>query len=1071
MSEIKITNLTTKQETSKQFDPDALLSTVRKELGTFIKKEDAFLGKDAKPIAAELEKRTNLAAIVNDSAIAISRRKAPVEKTTPLEAFLAEQSIDDKEALAAFRNCKILSLDDLLGAKTDDKVRAELEKALEASGSKFALPRFKNIQVESIKNAKFFLTNPAAKGDSRVLLDFLAEKDVLVDDNHRDKLLCILLEHNVTSLTGLHKLKADSTTKAVKLKDAITSWNKDAGAKFAAITAAEVGRATGGASAEVDKDLQAYLKDKAKLPSGSEAVLARFGVTSLEQLKAVMQDPAKSKELAKQLQDSGILNAKESFDKITVEGIDEQISIVNSPETTETKREAAQKKTELVNAIKAVKRLRRTVETATKENLDATLDQVAEEYDEVLDRVKENCNVDFQKASSASTHSQAALKTLLDATIQNAEKASIVLSEAEKTPMPLTALIRRLEMLCGALVTPAGIAMKVQELVLMPQIEENMRKGHGEVYSIDIKYSGNETRSFAFSYASQTGSAIATSAQTAAAGFVGTGLGAVSAAGSYADAKKASKDQETFNTADTASHGEIRYIYAPKQTVQFDQNDIRLSNDAKTELKAIADMKDQVQTKAIKNFYERFGSHYFTRYSLGGRYELKAIGESTSASGREKLVEVVSCGTKWATAASASYVGLGGAVEAASSVIGSKTSATAQADRMEFNTESARVNVSISVSGGVFAPKDLWLQSLAFNPTWAVIGRSEPMAIWDIVERVPQNPTIPSNLAPALEEVWVREIFRDAIRESNPILFSRLGRDPSIKTCESLYKVVRELQAAEPKIEIVVVQQTSTSGTHPKVIAQANTKGLKLIGGGARINYGSGHGSLLTGSYPSGEGWAASAKDHKVSCNATVTAYAVYLVDPEDIWDVRRVEVKNQSRQNRPEATAMLPSGYALTGGGAHVEGWSKGVLLTHCCPVMKDGVWAGWMAKGKDHIDEDAANATAWAIGIRPKGMLAGNNPEPANVLNHVVSKGHLAAGLAGTVDQQVVVGGGAAVGYRDEGGLLTATYPADDGKAWQSSAKDHVKDDTVDLTTWSISRIGEIKTLNVVNAAVTGR
>ncbi|MGH9444214.1 MAG: MAC/perforin domain-containing protein [Terriglobia bacterium] len=995
-----------------------------------------------------------------------------VEKTTPLEAFLAEHSIDDKEALDTFKKSKIWSLDDLLGAKTDDKVRDEIEKALEDSGSRFALTRFQKIQVESIKNAKFFLKNPAAKADSKALLDFLAEKDVLVDNNGRDKLLCILLEHNVTSLTSLHKLKADSATKAGNLKDAITEWNADAGTKFAGITAAEVAREAGGEPAEVDEDLRTYLKDTAKLPSGSEAVLAKFGVTSLEQLKGVKQNPNESQGLAIRLQNSGILNAKESFDKITVEDIDEEISTVNAPEVKEAKKEARKKKTELVNAISDVKKLRTRVERATKENLGATLEQVADEYDEVLDRVKDICKVDFEKASTAGKESQGALMSLLDTTLQNAEKASTVLSEAEKTTMPLTKLVRRLEMLCGALVTPVGITMKVQELVLMPEIKENMRKGPGEVQSIDIKYAGNETRSFAFSYASQTGSAIATSAQTAAAGFVGTGVSAVSAAGSYAEARKASKDQETFNSAAVASCGEIRYMYAPKETVQFDQNEIRLSNDAKKELTAIAGITDlTARTNAVKNFYERFGSHYFTRCSLGGRYEFKSTGQNTSASGKEKLVEVVSRGTNWAASASASYVGLGGAVQGASSVIGSGTSAEAQADRMEFSTESARVSVSIKVLGGAFAPRDVWVQSLAFNPTWAVIGRFEPMAIWEIVKRVPQSPALPSNLAPVLEEVWVRETFRDAIRESDPILFSRLGRDSSIKTCESLYKVVTELQAVEPPIEIVVVQETSTSGTHPKVIAQASTKGLKLIGGGARVNYGSGHGSLLTGSYPSGEGWAASAKDHKVSCNATVTAYAVYLVDPEDIWEVRRVEAKSQSKKNRPEATAMLPPGYTLTGGGAQVEGWSKGVLLTHCCPVMKDGVWAGWTAKGKDHIDEDAANATAWAIGIRPKGMLAGNNPEPAKVLNHVVSKERLAAGLAGPVDERVVVGGGAAVDYRDQGGLLTATYPAQDGKAWQSSAKDHVKDDTVGLTTWSISRIGEIKTLDVVKAAITGR
>jgi hypothetical protein len=130
----------------------------------------------------------------------------------------------------------------------------------------------------------------------------------------------------------------------------------------------------------------------------------------------------------------------------------------------------------------------------------------------------------------------------------------------------------------------------------------------------------------------------------------------------------------------------------------------------------------------------------------------------------------------------------------------------------------------------------------------------------------------------------------------------------------------------------VVVQQTSISDGHPKVVAQSTMKGLKLIGGGASVDYGNGLRNMLTGSYPAGEGWAASSKEHLKSSHAKVTAYAIYLVDPDNIWDVKRVEVKSERRTNRPQATAVLPAGYCLTGGGALVHEYGhNGVMLTQC--------------------------------------------------------------------------------------------------------------------------------------------
>src|SRR5689334_6686210 len=80
-----------------------------------------------------------------------------------LTEFLSEYSIEDEKALDVLKQCKISSLNDLLHAITDKKDREELEAALSKSLSKLELKKFERINVESIKNALFFLRTPDAK--------------------------------------------------------------------------------------------------------------------------------------------------------------------------------------------------------------------------------------------------------------------------------------------------------------------------------------------------------------------------------------------------------------------------------------------------------------------------------------------------------------------------------------------------------------------------------------------------------------------------------------------------------------------------------------------------------------------------------------------------------------------------------------------------------------------------------------------------------------------------------------------------------------------------------------------
>jgi hypothetical protein len=995
---------------------------------------------------------------------------AAVKKLEVLIVFLEKHSLADEGVLNALKKCGISSLDDLLGAKTDEDVRKELQMELLASGGRFGRKRFDGLEVAAIENAIFFAANLDAEKAAGPLMAFLADNDVLPTSKDRDKLLSIMLSHDVKSLADLQNVVGKGPSQQRKLTElttAIKEWNQEAGGAFGNLTPAAVARAASGAPLAANEELKTFLSKKAKLPPGSERVLTDFGVTTLEQLKAVKENPVRSAELQTKLDNSGILNARNAFDGVTVAAIEEEIGAVISPATIAAKEKSAQ----LVAAIDQVRALRTKVEAATSENFAAVRAMVITEYDAVLARIKEISGAEFDSALRAAQQSQTDLKALLNGTIQNAEQANNLLESIDKTERPLTALINGLEMLCGILITPAGVTRKYMELVRMPEKPDQLGKAPEAQTSTTLQYKGRTTRSFASSYASQTGSAISTSVDAAGAAFIGSGLAAVSAAASYSDAKKASEDEESFQSATTATCGEIRYMYSPQKTIQFKAKEIRLSESAKQQLTAIAAVPNRAgQIDKMKAFYDDFGSHFFTRYSLGGRYEFKATGETLSTAGKEKLVSAVSSGTNWAASASGSYLGIGGAVTTAASVIGSTTMAQARGDRLEFTTDNAKVEVSIEVLGGPsIAPRDLWSQGLRYNSTWAVISREEPIPVWAIVQQDVNMPSSVKDITPLLEEVWVREVFRNAVRQSDPRLSSRIQRDDKIKTCESLTEVVQQLQSAEPDLEIVVIEQSSEESEHPRATAQTTVPGLKLIGGGARADYPQGRaGTLLTGSYPSGNGWIASGKSHKYDSLGRIIAYAIYLVDPDDFWDVQRVTAKSTEASNRPEITVTLPPGYALTGGGAFVDYQENhGILLTACCPAVgRDGTSTGWTAKGKDHEISDKGHATAWAFGIRPKNMKTGSNPTPSQFMAQTFQGSHINKRV-GVNDRQIVVGGGAAVAWRGAGGLLTATYP-ESVTGWGVYAKDHgVSDNTLDITIWSIARTGKSRTIESISVA----
>jgi len=268
--------------------------------------------------------------------------------------------------------------------------------------------------------------------------------------------------------------------------------------------------------------------------------------------------------------------------------------------------------------------------------------------------------------------------------------------------------------------------------------------------------------------------------------------------------------------------------------------------------------------------------------------------------------------------------------------------------------------------------------------------------------------------------------------------------------------------AQQPEVKIAATD--SAVANHPTATVSLPAP-YKVVGGGARANW-SRDGSLLTQSQPGGavpNSWMVSSKDHFAAEPVSITAFAIGLADPADEWEV----IVRESRSPvaaKPVATASLPPGYAMTGGGC-LDDWRTspsvaGNLLTGSFPSSA----SSWECRGQEHGAASPASIVAYVIGIRPKkpGM-----PLPEVQITSATSEvgAHVTA-IAPAVPGFVVTGGGAVTGGGpltlsrptaeilrprdpapppDQGQLLTATFPevaagSIVASGWRAVAKDHM-------------------------------
>jgi hypothetical protein len=176
--------------------------------------------------------------------------------------------------------------------------------------------------------------------------------------------------------------------------------------------------------------------------------------------------------------------------------------------------------------------------------------------------------------------------------------------------------------------------------------------------------------------------------------------------------------------------------------------------------------------------------------------------------------------------------------------------------------------------------------------------------------------------------------------------------------------------------EVKVFSQTSARGRLIKQDAAVDA-GYVMVGGGAKVDYGTQAGNLLYTSQPYDGKWLGQAKDQETVSTASISAYAVGLRPRSDKVPGIKVETKiNKSPSHYSTivtASVSVESGYVMVGGGASL-GWEnmtynadqelrRGLELTGSYPTDR----YTWEAQGKDQPRHGTQGfIDAYCIGVK---------------------------------------------------------------------------------------------------------
>jgi hypothetical protein len=253
--------------------------------------------------------------------------------------------------------------------------------------------------------------------------------------------------------------------------------------------------------------------------------------------------------------------------------------------------------------------------------------------------------------------------------------------------------------------------------------------------------------------------------------------------------------------------------------------------------------------------------------------------------------------------------------------------------------------------------------------------------------------------------------------------------------------------------------KTTTPVPHP-AITMSIPSAFPILGGGAVVDYGRGPGSLLTAMFPaSSVDWQARAKDHGLPSPATIGVSCFAASVPST--DYLIVDATSPAPVNHPDATAMLPPGFVLVGGGARVN-WDNEEAPGSLLWASRPATGQGWFAAAKDHVYPSPSTVTAFAIGVRSSFLASMSltvvrfHGDSATAVPHPGAACGADAGLA-------LIGGGAETHWRGAGSLLTASIPVNPSVPpvpagpylWTARGKDHILSDPSTISAWGLALV----------------
>ncbi|WP_436515285.1 hypothetical protein [Ekhidna sp. To15] len=165
---------------------------------------------------------------------------------------------------------------------------------------------------------------------------------------------------------------------------------------------------------------------------------------------------------------------------------------------------------------------------------------------------------------------------------------------------------------------------------------------------------------------------------------------------------------------------------------------------------------------------------------------------------------------------------------------------------------------------------------------------------------------------------------------------------------------------------ILKEETTPTAASHPSETVSVSNA-YHLVGGGVKVHW-SGSGNMVTSSYPSGNTWKVSSKDHIKGSQAKITAYAIGL--KKSIPGFGNIVRHLPSPQSSYVSTGVdtersnVPYGYVTTCAGARTTFSGSGRMLMGYRPDFRNADYTE--SKSKDHASASSGRLYNYIIAVK---------------------------------------------------------------------------------------------------------